>query len=72
MYYLATCSYVIFLSLVIYFERKRRERERERTRVHKPGPGVGQREERENPKQALCCQPEPNVGLDLMNPEIMT
>ena len=35
--------------------------------------GKGQREgERENPKQAPCCQQEPVTGFDLTNHEIMT
>ena len=45
----------------IYFERESTNR------------GGAQRErERENPKQALGCQAEPNMGLDPINCEIMT
>ena len=40
-----------------------RERERERGDIKR---------EKENPKQGFSVSTEPNVGLDLMNHEIMT
>ena len=51
-----------FLSLFIL-------RERERENMHGGG---AEREERENPKQALCCQYEPDAWLEPTNHEIMT
>ena len=36
------------------------------------GGRAGREGEREDPKQALCCQAQPDAGLDLMNCEVMT
>ena len=35
---------------------------------HEQGRGRETGRERENPKQALCCQHRPDVGLELMKP----
>ena len=58
---------IFFYSLFIYFER---ERVRESVCVHVNRGGT-ERGERENPKQAPCCQCRANVRLSLMNREIM-
>ena len=48
------------------------ERERERERERKREKACRGRTERENPKQDPRGQQEPNLGLELMNCEILT
>ena len=59
---------VFFLSSFIYFER---ERERERECMCVQGRGRDRGKER-IPSRLHTVSTEPNVGLDLMNREIMT
>ena len=67
--------FLMFIYLFIYLFRER-ERESERPHVRVPSLGGGQREregERERISSRLCAvHAEPNMGLDLMNREIMT
>ena len=58
---------LFFFNLLLYFERQI-----ENARKSMRGGGA-EREERENPKQALSAiSEEPDVGLEPTNPEIMT
>ena len=67
-------AFFLFLSffpyLLIYFERER-EREKEREREHAWGRGREREGERESPSRLHTVSAEPDMGLELMNSEIM-
>ena len=60
--------------MFIYFERENeRERERKRERESTPAWGEVEREERERiPSRLHAVSAEPDAGLYLMNPEVIT